>query len=228
MTDIEVLDPGEPTIAELTAEANAEHRQTGEAISEALAHAIRAGHVLECVRKRLPRGEWGKWMDSSFDGSRAAAATYRRFARNERLLMDKGVTTYRQAFDALNGIATAQLADGREEVAKLLDSGMNMRQAAIQTGMNYHTVYGWFSPKSAAYQKVSRQKRRERDKQSREAKKILATMEAAKQVGGGLATAYSHHRKSVQALQEAHTTSQLMALAYKYEDELGKALRNAA
>lgn len=64
----------------LAARANSAHLAASGAAVSALEHARTAGEALNAAKGHVPHGEWLKWLDTHFDGSRDTAANYMRIA----------------------------------------------------------------------------------------------------------------------------------------------------
>lgn len=64
----------------LAARANSAHLAASGAAISALEHARTAGEALSAAKGHVPHGEWLKWLDTHFDGSRDTAANYMRIA----------------------------------------------------------------------------------------------------------------------------------------------------
>lgn len=141
----EVLDPGALTLGELADGANREHALMGEVMLSAAETACRAGKYLLVAKGRLERGAWGPWLAENFDGNRATAARYMKAAKHEtrwRAELGAGpsfAAVRRFLMDAPREW-TPLAADIRDEILRLRETGMTLRQICEETGVSRTAV----------------------------------------------------------------------------------------
>lgn len=79
MSEVDKSGPAE--LAGLASEINEEHRRCEEALRSGLAHALRAGELLEEAKRHVNHGEWGAWLAENFEGSERTAQAYMKVRR---------------------------------------------------------------------------------------------------------------------------------------------------
>ena len=196
----------EPSLAELAKQANEEHelveRQVEivvQGMSRGLRHAMAAGDALEAARALVPAGQWGQWVDSNINYSKATATLYMRLAHYrpevEQWIADgaPGATGNSQilaAHRAIAGLPAANQAGSvvyddsiRKEAREMRKLGMSNKQIAEHLGVSRNTIKSWFDP---GYAKAERQryylqqKRRKAEKKALELQERLSRAKARK------------------------------------------------
>jgi hypothetical protein len=107
MTDLVVS-----TLTTLAQEINEEHRRATSAVSEALAHARRAGQLLAEAKAQLPHGDWLPWLEANCEVSERSAQAYMRIANNWPELEKSAAVADLPMRDALRMLAAPRLDDG--------------------------------------------------------------------------------------------------------------------
>jgi integrase len=91
-----------PPPPELARIANAEHWLALRAGASMVEHAIKAGEALNAAKPQLPRGEWLRWLEANFEGSRQTADNYRKLAANCQRVSNLDEPSLRRALDAIS------------------------------------------------------------------------------------------------------------------------------
>lgn len=103
-TALEVLDRA-PTLDDLAETARREHRLAVQASVSMVEHAIRAGDALIAAKERVPKGQWGAWLEENFRASRETANGYARVALyQDRVRADLQNPTLRDALRYVRGL----------------------------------------------------------------------------------------------------------------------------
>ncbi len=76
------VDRNHPGLRRIARDIAYEHNAVGRALGSAVEHAIKAGGLLNEVKKQLPHGEWLPWLGANFGGSVRTANNYMRCAKN--------------------------------------------------------------------------------------------------------------------------------------------------
>jgi hypothetical protein len=75
--------------SDLANKINSLHHQVESHTSRALSLAIQTGEMLSGAKSQVHHGEWLRWLDENFDGSRRIAQTYVRLFNHRSLLNSK-------------------------------------------------------------------------------------------------------------------------------------------
>ena len=227
----------EPTLEELAATANKEHRLCERASLNLLLHAVRAGDALVQVRDRVPQGEFEAWIRDHFVATSRTARTYMR------------VSLYREEIEGAESLAEAWRrvqylpwpwhpgrgqvlpVELRDEALRLRKEGHTQSAVAEELGVHLNTVRRWERPdyfnerNRRAYRR-----RREAELEDRRASRDRAV----RKIGGSMAESYSRIRLALDSLQAAHDEATdrevkaacgaAMAKLHGAEDEIVKAL----
>lgn len=185
-------------IADEILEINA---QIHASMTKTIDHMIECGHKLIEAQALVPKGEWGEWSKERLGLHRKTVSTYIRFARYEDLLRDRGITT---SIDARKLLATLDLprANSAEhfalEAKAMRRQGKTIAEIADYFGVSHARVSQWIDRES-----FMRRARKQRVKTAK-AKRLLKQHEdkkAVKRSDKGVADAYAHVRKALEALQ---------------------------
>lgn len=245
----EILEPGQRTLEELAASANAAHRQTVDSLINALQHAIKAGDALLEARQRFSpeKGQgWLAWCDDNIEMSSTTIGKYIRLAYYKHILPQElldapynhntpGLTV---ALEYLRGLPKIT-EQGRtrafdwDEARRLKASGLNNQQIAELLGVARGTVRRAVMSASERRKFDARKKRmkaaRERAHQRAQIERLNAPPD--------LADAYALIRKALQRVQAAHDstkTSERGGLAHaisslhRAEDAVARAIKEQA
>lgn len=237
---IEVLEPGELTLAELAEAIEQEHQRVIETGTAMIEHAIRAGRHLLLARERVPRGTFQKWLIDNFgraDTQWASAHlyTYMRIARHSDLVRASGVQTITQARMMLSRtVVTAgsghRPLDLDEDTIRLArEKHITQKEAARRLGVSIATVRSRLD---------GGKHNRQKQKKLREARKALRREQRDANVaaaGGSIAKAYSLLRKALQELDRAEAAAPnrearaaiagAIAHMHGVEDDVARAVR---
>lgn len=101
-------------LALLGQEINQEHRLCADAAYSAVEHAIRAGELLVEAKAGVKHGDWLKWLEENFEGSRQTAQVYMKLHKNRDELKSQS-----SSFFSIDS-ALKQLAGPKEDSAQRL------------------------------------------------------------------------------------------------------------
>lgn len=237
---VEVLEPDQLSLTELTREAIREHGLVLEAGASMVEHAILAGQALLKAKRHVPSGTFEQWLEHSFDGVGVTPQTlraYMRLARHQETLRRENPRTLQAARRLL---AQQSAGDSRidptlvRDAQRLRQDGLTYAAIGKELGVSMNTARRYANPKRASYETEYHKRR------THAARRALRRAErdaAAKKVGGDLSHAYSYLRKALEALDCASESSgnaeakavvhSVMNSLYNGEDQLNKAIRMA-
>lgn len=196
--------PDKPNLKDLATQLNYEHHLVEDALSTAMAHAIRCGEILSEARTLVGQsGNWRDWLNENFDGSHMVAGYYLRVYEYRDLLADcPNVYHARKRLRGMPAIDGRGGPNGKsypkeikEEALVLYNNGMTRKEIAEIIGIDALTIGRWVDPevlqrhkeRNREYQRKLRAER----KQKREEAQRRANDREAKRVGGSLAESYS-------------------------------------
>lgn len=87
-------------LAELAKQINEAHLAVETSFGHSLAHAIRAGELLNQAKESCPHGTWEYWLEKNIKFSRSYAHVYRNIASNKGLLLSNIQKTGYLSLDA--------------------------------------------------------------------------------------------------------------------------------
>lgn len=226
------------SLADIAAAANHELALAGEAEESALRHAIKCGEWLNQARPAFERGQWIPWLRENFHAVPTTAIVYMRLARHQDKIRE--CTTIKQAKQITIGLEYSEFQNvGKPEARRLAldlhEDGEPASEIARSLGVARTTVVKWTDP---SYERRARESNRRYVQRRKEERKAFARAEqarAARQFGGPLSEAYAQIRTALQAMQQFSdgdtspevrvAVSEAMAMAYKCEDRIAKAIR---
>lgn len=213
--EIQILEPGEPTLGELADIANSEHALVIEAGVSMVEHAIRAGEALSKAKRLCPTGEWKRWCEANFVATYGTAHGYVRvFDHKDKIRAELVEPTLGEALRHVRGLPPAQDLRGanlrgsdkderKARAREMRDAGCSYQEIADHFGVGRDTVRRWID--RAARESLNAGLRRRAARQ-RAARKALARQErdaAMRRIKGPVSEAYALIRRTAQALDQA-------------------------
>jgi len=209
----EVVEP-EPTLAELSAAANREHRAGQRAAATAIDHAIAAGDALRQAQARVGSGEWAAWMSQHFDGSSTTANCYMRLAAYREHL-PKARMTIREAHASLGDLPAVGLMEWsktpdarKKEARRLRGEGMKIAEIAFLMDASTSAVSRWVDPDETRKRRARSAKARADRRLARERRRDGATHRAVRKSGAATAEAWAMAERLQDVLAQAHRETQ--------------------
>lgn len=232
--------PPAPLLADLAATANEEYRLCEQTAATPLQHAINAGEALLQAKEQVPPGKWGAWIAENFQGSRATARNYMRWAARKDELLSNGVPSMRAATDFLCGDEVLERGwsvyegEPREHAIRLVETGLPKARVAEQLGVTKQTLSRWTNPDYDRQQRARQDRTRKRAQAARKAlreqERARAIKTAARKKGGAIAEAYADAERTQDILGRAREQfdsrwdkemlAEAVALHNKYRDKI--------
>jgi transposase len=236
----EVVGP-EPTLGELGATARREYEAGVAVAGEALQHWFAAGEALLQARRLVAPGEWLRWVEHNFDGQRCRAQVLMRFATYRPQIEAEGIKEIDRVSAYLRGMPDANPRgrpkdDARAaEGVRLRKEGMTYRQIGELFGVAPNTVMRWNNPEKYRIKgRENMARSRARRRAEIEAQRRTVRDKAMRKVGGAVAESYALMRRTLQALDRAHSEASdrevraalnaAIAKLHNAEDEIVRAL----
>lgn len=228
-----------PSLDELAATVNREHRLCLEDIESALSHAIRAGEALMEAKRFVPHGEWSRWVADNVRGDREKAWRYMRLAKYQDLIppgLGQGDAIVYLRSVVPSGRSSTASTPVYEEALRLCKQGdMSHEEIGRLLGVHRSTVSHWVAGTRGGNR--ADKMRLARAKRARRALRQVERDKAMRRIGGKADEAYSLVRRAAQevdrAMGQAANREQrqrfgaaLMKLL-EAEDEIGRACRLA-
>jgi predicted transcriptional regulator len=219
---VEVLEPRDLTVGELTAKAREGHEGVLRASVDIIESAAYAGDALLQLKPRVPAGTWRQWIEDNLPITYASAHLYMRCAENRALIREQGWTRINEVKTGLGElIAPNHKGKGRTGRAKpewmkdlarsMRNDGENCTAIARELGVSPAAVRCWVDPE---YEALSRRKVAAINKRRIQGARLLREQERAAAIKRAV-------RKAGAAEQE------LYAMAERMQDAMGQAHREA-
>lgn len=229
MSAVEILDPGEPTLAELAEAANGTYHAAHTAMGSVIDNVVACGRTLRIAHDRLVGQGWYKWIDENLDFSRERAGKLIRLAAafDAGAIPPEAFQQYRSKAGRLHqpsigralafALALPPLfepggperlpGEKKLEAKQLHKHGFTTSEIAKSLGVSRTWVVEVFDPEA---KRRRRARRSQREKLARAAHRALQAQErrkardnAAKAAGGSLNETYSLIRKALDDAQRA-------------------------
>lgn len=236
MSAIEVL-PAAPPLDALAETARVEHLLVLQAGASMVDHAITAGEALLAAKMQVPKGAWGNWLRENFEPSDWTAKTYMRLAQHkDEVRANLEAPTLTEAITHLRGLPTTRRRNyvseaTKQEALSLRAEGESIRTVASKLGVSRQAVRDWTDP---AYYQSRRKKQASKQRRGRVALRAQERERSIRKIGGPVAESYALIRRTAQALDRAHSTSEdrevrralssALAKLHEVEDEIVKAV----
>lgn len=236
----EVLEPGEPTMAELAERITSHHNAAAEHVTRAVTDWIAVGEALIIARSRCEPGGWWKWVADNTPLAAHTVSVYVRIARYRDIVEShpEPLTNIKQAKRILAWLPNAGSReyapadpDQVERAKQLRAEGLTYAAIGEVFGVSKTTASAWLNPGAA--QKLTERSERNK-KRRREAARALAAKEREQATKQALAAARGKAKAEAytmvnrldglmgQAREEAKTQEERRELneAHKYRDKM--------
>lgn len=252
----DVLAVGTRTLDELAQAVNDSHKRVLGGLATALREAINSGEALLEAQRQLEVGSFGSWLGENCVVTLAVAMGYMRLAEFSHLLPEEftnpqivrqpngkysstatveKATAYLHAIGAKRATGNMRRKADYREVRRLREEGMSKQAIGELLGISKSTVD--IALMSAERRKEFRAQVKRRTREKARAVKAQKRLNAAKNVGGDLAEAYSLIRRCLQHVQAAYssvppskarrTLQGALTHLYESEDAIGRSIKDA-